>query len=115
MNDFQNSGLNINPQDISKTFENALHLYRGNHDKLPELLKDAGTLLLKFSKKLSTPQLILAVGIVACGVALVAVNIARQQEEEENQHKQAGGQTIDISSPGKATGNRTSPGQNDAV
>lgn len=113
MNDFQNQGLNFNPQDISKTLENALHLYRGNHDKLPELLKDAGTLLLKFSKKLSTPQLILAVGIVACGVALVAVNIAKQ--EEEDQRKQAGGQTIDISSPGNAPGNRTSPGQNNAV
>lgn len=102
MNDFQNHGLNINPQDISKTFENALHLYRGDHDKLPELLKDAGTLLLKFSKRLSTPQLILAVGIVACGVALVAVNIAKQNEEEERQ-RSAGGQAIDISSPGEAT------------
>lgn len=60
MNDYQNQGLNVNPQDISKTFENALHLYRGNHDKLPELLRDAGTLLLKFSRRLSTPQLILA-------------------------------------------------------
>lgn len=114
MNDYQNQGLHFNPQDISKTFENALHLYRGNHDKLPELLRDAGTLLLKFSKKLSTPQLILAVGIVACGVALVAVNIAKQHEEED-QKKQAGNQTIDITSPGDAPRNRTSPGQNNAV
>jgi hypothetical protein len=26
MNDYQNQGLNLNPQDISKTFENALTL-----------------------------------------------------------------------------------------
>jgi hypothetical protein len=84
MNNQSNSGLQINPQDFSKTFENALHLYRGNHDKLPELLKDAGTLLLKASRKLSTTQLILVVGVVACGVAFVAVNIAKQQEEENN-------------------------------
>lgn len=82
MNDYQNQGLSFHPQEISKTFENALHLYRGDHDKLPELLKDAGTLLIKFSRKLSTPQLILAIGVVACGVALVAVNIAKQHEEE---------------------------------
>jgi hypothetical protein len=84
-------------------------LYRGNHDKLPELLRDAGTLLLKFSKRLSTPQLILAVGIVACGVALVAVNIAKQHEEENQ--RESGGQAVDISSPGEAPHNRTTPGQ----
>jgi hypothetical protein len=83
MNDQSNSGMHIQPQDFSKTFENALHLYKGNHDKLPELLKDAGTLLLKASRKLSTTQLILVVGVVACGVAFVAVNIAKQQEEED--------------------------------
>ncbi len=81
MDNYQSTGAQVRPHEISKTFENALHLYRGDHEKLPELLKDAGALLLRFSRKLSTPQLILAVGIVACGVALVAVNIAKQQEE----------------------------------
>ena len=83
MNNYQSPGTQVKPQEISRTFENALHLYRGDHEKLPELLQDAGALLLKFSKKLSTPQLILAIGIVACGVALVAVNIAKQQEEDQ--------------------------------
>ena len=81
MDNYQSTSAQVKPHEISKTFENALHLYRGDHEKLPELLKDAGALLLRFSRKLSTPQLILAVGIVACGVALVAVNIAKQQEE----------------------------------
>ena len=76
----------VGPHELSRTFENALHLYRGDHEKLPELLKDAGALLLRFSRKLSTPQLILAIGIVACGVALVAVNIAKQHEELEKQN-----------------------------
>jgi hypothetical protein len=81
MDNYQSAGTQVRPHELSKTFEHALHLYRGDHEKLPELLKDAGALLLRFSRKLSTPQLILAVGIVACGVALVAVNIAKQQEE----------------------------------
>ncbi len=85
MNNYQNVAAQVKPHEISKTLENALHLYKGDHDRLPELLKDAGALLLRFSRKLSTPQLILAVGIVACGVALVAVNIAKQQEEEDRQ------------------------------
>ncbi|MDO1449000.1 hypothetical protein Q0590_22165 [Rhodocytophaga aerolata] len=90
MDNSQNASAQVRPHEISKTFENALHLYRGDHEKLPELLKDAGALLLRFSRKLSTPQLILAVGIVACGVALVAVNIAKQQEEMD---REAGGYT----------------------
>jgi hypothetical protein len=81
MDNYQSAGAQVRPHELSKTFEHALHLYRGDHEKLPELLRDAGALLLRFSRKLSTPQLILAVGIVACGVALVAVNIAKQQEE----------------------------------
>lgn len=84
MDNYQNSSPQVKPHEISKTLENALHLYRGDHEKLPELLKDAGALLLRFSRKLSTPQLILVVGIMACGVALVAVNIAKQQEEMDN-------------------------------
>ena len=85
MDNYQSTSAQVKPHEISKTFENALHLYRGDHEKLPELLKDAGALLLRFSRKLSTPQLILAVGILACGVALVAVNIAKQQEELDRQ------------------------------
>lgn len=85
MDNYQGASTQVRPHEISKTFENALHLYRGDHEKLPELLKDAGALLLRFSRKLSTPQLILAVGIVACGVALVAINIARQQEDMERE------------------------------
>jgi hypothetical protein len=85
MDNSQSAIAQVRPHEISKTFENALHLYRGDHEKLPELLKDAGALLLRFSRKLSTPQLILAVGIVACGVALVAVNIAKQQEDMERE------------------------------
>jgi hypothetical protein len=89
MDNNQSLGALVKPHEISKTFENALHLYRGDHEKLPELLKDAGALLLRFSRKLSTPQLILAVGIVACGVALVAVNIAKQHEEQERERSGA--------------------------
>jgi hypothetical protein len=89
MDNYQSVSAQVRPHEISKAFENALHLYRGDHDKLPELLKDAGALLLRFSRKLSTPQLILAVGIVACGVALVAVNIAKQQEDLDRERSGA--------------------------
>ncbi len=99
MDNYQNAGAQVKPHEISKTLEHALHLYKGDHERLPELLKDAGALLLRFSRKLSTPQLILAIGIVACGVALVAVNIAKQQEDEDRQQGIANG---DYANPGAA-------------
>ena len=68
----------IEPEDISKVFQNTLHVVQGHHDVLPELLSDAGHLLMKASKKLSTTQLIL----IVAGVAIASIFVAKKVEEE---------------------------------
>ena len=68
----------IEPEDISRVFQNSLHVMQGHHDVLPELLSDAGSLLMKASKKLSTTQLIL----IVAGVAIATIFVAKKIEEE---------------------------------
>ncbi len=66
----------IQPEDLSRTVENAMHVFRqGNHDKLPDLLQDAGNLLYKASKKLTPKQLVLAVAAVAVATIFVVSQI----------------------------------------
>ncbi|WP_242929091.1 hypothetical protein [Pontibacter vulgaris] len=62
----------LQPHDMSKTVESAMHVLQGRHEKLPELLHDVGTLVLKAAKKMTTTQLILAAGAVTVGAILVA-------------------------------------------
>lgn len=62
----------LQPHDMSKTVESAMHVFQGRHEKLPELLHDVGTLVLKFARKMTTSQLILAAGAVTVGAILVA-------------------------------------------
>ncbi len=76
----------IQPEDLSRTFENAMHVFKhGNHDKLPELLQDTGHLLMKASKKLSPVQLVLAVA----AAAVVANYVVSRIEEGFDDHSVA--------------------------
>ena len=68
----------IEPEDISRVFQNGLHVIQGHHEVLPDLLSDAGNLLMKASKKLSTTQLIM----IVAGVAIATIFVAKKIEEE---------------------------------
>jgi hypothetical protein len=69
-------GSLIKPADFSRTVENAMHVFKdGNHDKLPDLLQDAGNLLMKASRKLSPTQLVLAVAAIAIATIFVVSKI----------------------------------------
>jgi hypothetical protein len=72
----ENIGSLIQPADFSRTLENAMHVFKeGNHEKLPDLLQDAGNLLMKASKKLSSTQLVLAVAAIAIATIFVVSKI----------------------------------------
>ncbi|MHC2992697.1 hypothetical protein OB13_14315 [Pontibacter sp. HJ8] len=74
----------LQPHDMSKTVESAMHVFQGRHEKLPELLHDVGTLVLQGARKLSTTQLILAAGAVTIGAVLIAKYVAEQDFEFES-------------------------------
>ncbi|MCC9137447.1 hypothetical protein ACFSKU_08655 [Pontibacter silvestris] len=61
----------LQPTDMSRTVESALHVYQGRHEKLPELMQDVGTIILRATKKFSTTQLILAAGALTIGAVLL--------------------------------------------
>jgi hypothetical protein len=69
-------GSLIQPADFSRTVENAMHVFKDrNHDKIPDLLQDAGNLLMKASKRLTPTQLVLAVAAVAIATIFVVSKI----------------------------------------
>lgn len=68
----------LQPHDMSKTVESAMHVFQGRHEKLPELLHDVGNLVLKGARKMTTPQLILAAGAATIGAILVARFVSNQ-------------------------------------
>jgi len=77
----------VQPQDLSRAFENAMHVFKdGRHDKLPELLQDTGHLLMKASKKLSPKQLVMAVAAVAVVAIFV---VSRMEDNDSDVHTQA--------------------------
>lgn len=85
--DQANNNSLVQPQDLSRAFENAMHVFKdGRHEKLPDLLQDTGHLLMKASKKLTPRQLVLAVAAVAVVAIFVVSRIA---DDEENTHQQA--------------------------
>ncbi|WP_162426574.1 hypothetical protein [Pontibacter pudoricolor] len=72
-NDSSESVLKLlQPHDMSKTIESAMHVLQGKHEKLPDLLQDVGNIIVKASKKLTTTQLILAAGALTIGAVLLA-------------------------------------------
>lgn len=62
----------LQPHDMSRTVESALHVFRGKHDKLPDLMQDVGNIILRATKRFSTTQLILAAGALTVGAVLLA-------------------------------------------
>ena len=76
----------IQPQDLSRTLENAMHVFKnGNHEKLPDLLTDAGHLLMKASKKFTPTQLVLAVA----AVAIAAIFVVSKVEDDIDFHRES--------------------------
>ena len=73
----------LHPHDMSKTVESALHVFQGNHDKLPELMQDVGHIILKASRRFTTTQLILAAGALTLGAILLARYSSEHDEYEE--------------------------------
>lgn len=61
----------LQPTDMSRTVEAALHVYQGRHEKLPELMQDVGTIILRATKRFSTTQLIVATGLLTVGAVLL--------------------------------------------
>ena len=74
----------MQPHDMSKTVESAMHVFQGKHDKLPELLHDVGKLVLQGARRMSTTQLILTAGAVTLGAVLVAKYVAEQDFDFES-------------------------------
>jgi hypothetical protein len=85
MDEANNNSL-LQPQDLSRAFENAIHVFKdGRHEKLPDLLQDTGHLLMKASKKLTRGQLVLAVA----AIAVVAVFVVSRIADDDHEHQQA--------------------------
>jgi hypothetical protein len=85
--DQANNNSLLQPQDLSRAFENAMHVFKdGRHEKLPELLQDTGHLLMKASQRLTRRQLVLAVAAIAVVAVFVVSRIA---DDDEDQHHQA--------------------------
>jgi hypothetical protein len=73
----------VQPHDMSKTVESAMHVLQGRREKLPELLHDVGTLVLQGARRLTTTQLILAAGAVTLGAVLIAKYVADEDFDFE--------------------------------
>ncbi|GGK84117.1 hypothetical protein ACD591_13610 [Rufibacter glacialis] len=74
----------VQPKDFAKTVESIVSVYQGNHESLPELLSDAGKMLLKVRQKLTPVQLVLSVAAVAIGaIVLVSYGSNHQFNEAE--------------------------------
>ncbi|GAB3816529.1 hypothetical protein [Pontibacter rugosus] len=72
----------IQPHDMSRTVESAMHVFQGRQDKLPDLMQDLGHIILKATKKFTTTQLILAAGALTVG-AILASRYSPQADEYE--------------------------------
>lgn len=84
MKDEQLEHLKIQPEDFSKTLENVMHVFQHGHtERLPDLLQDAGNLLMKASRKLSTTQLVLAVAALSVAVIFVAKRVEAELDEND--------------------------------
>jgi hypothetical protein len=62
----------LQPHDMSRTVESALHVFQGKQDKLPDLMQDIGNIILRATRRYSTTQLILAAGALTIGAVLLA-------------------------------------------
>jgi hypothetical protein len=62
----------LQPHDMSKTVESALHVLQGKHEKLPDLMQDIGHIIVKATKRFTTTQLIVAAGALTVGAVLLS-------------------------------------------
>ncbi|WP_205503507.1 hypothetical protein [Rufibacter psychrotolerans] len=76
----------VQPKDFARTVESIVHVYQGNHDVLPDLLADAGRMLLKVRQKMTPVQLVLSVAAVAIG-AIVLVSYSGNQFSDAEEVK----------------------------
>lgn len=76
------------PDDVSNIVQHAMHVFQGRHESLPDLLKDAGTILTRATKHFTPKQLVLTIG----GVALAAI-IVISLTEDKNGHSANNGST----------------------
>ncbi|WP_242918044.1 hypothetical protein [Pontibacter liquoris] len=72
----------LQPHDMSRTVESALHVFQGRHEKLPELMQDVGNIILKATKRFTTTQLILTAGALTIGAVLLARYSAHDDDFE---------------------------------
>ncbi|WP_181306638.1 hypothetical protein [Rufibacter sp. XAAS-G3-1] len=73
----------VQPKDFARTVESVVSVYQGNHDVLPELLSDAGRMLLTVRQKMTPVQMILSVAAVAIGaIVLVTYGNSHQQYQD---------------------------------
>ncbi|RDV16511.1 hypothetical protein DXT99_04760 [Pontibacter diazotrophicus] len=61
----------LQPHDMSKTVESALHVFQGRTEKLPELMQDLGQIIMKASRRFTTTQLVVAAGALTIGAVLL--------------------------------------------
>ncbi|GAB3197108.1 hypothetical protein ABID22_002235 [Pontibacter aydingkolensis] len=62
----------LQPNDMSKTVESAMHVIQGRHEKLPDLMHDLGNVILKAARRMTTTQLVLTAGAITIGAVLLA-------------------------------------------
>jgi hypothetical protein len=77
----KNANELFKPHDISKTIEHAMHVFQGRHDALPDLLRDAGVILTRATKRFTPKQLVLTIG----GVALAAILVITFTEGKDGE------------------------------
>jgi hypothetical protein len=73
----------LNAQDVSRTLERTMNVFRGDHEQFPELLKDAGSFLVNHFRKLDRTQQYVALGAIALGAVLLGVRLINQINEGE--------------------------------
>jgi hypothetical protein len=72
------------PKDFARTVESIVSVYQGNHDVLPDLLSDAGRMLLTVRQKMTPVQMVLSVAAVAIGaIVLVTYGNSQYTQAEE--------------------------------
>jgi hypothetical protein len=82
----QNSNLSdlFKPQDVSRTIEHAMNVFQGRHESLPELLKEAGSILTRVSKKFTPKQMVMVVGGLAVA-AIIVISLTESSDDHDNE------------------------------
>ena len=76
--------LKLVPEDLSRVVESMMHVYQGNHDHLPDLLSNAGKLVVKVGRRLSTTQLLMIGGLLIVGTLLAVRQVATDDDDSDD-------------------------------